>query len=192
MIWPPWKLRHREHAVVEDRVRALKSTGLSNLPFSAFARQPGVAGSRARRARPHRLDPAAALRRRPRRLRAQAAALPAAARRRAPDPPRPPPHAAPPGRLALGRRDRPSLQAPRRAARLTASRAPITTIAQPRDQRAITACHRRARRPHHRPPRPPERTPHRRPRARDTPLNNRSHRARTSNAHRDALPTNRG
>src|SRR3954451_23101479 len=31
------KLRHREHAVVEDRVRALKSTGLSNLPFSAFA-----------------------------------------------------------------------------------------------------------------------------------------------------------
>jgi hypothetical protein len=29
--------RHREHAIVEDRVRALKSTGLSNLPFSAFA-----------------------------------------------------------------------------------------------------------------------------------------------------------
>ncbi len=28
--------RHRAHAIVEDRVRALKSTGLSNLPFSAF------------------------------------------------------------------------------------------------------------------------------------------------------------
>jgi Transposase DDE domain group 1 len=31
------ELRHREHAIVEDRVRALKSTGLSNMPFSAFA-----------------------------------------------------------------------------------------------------------------------------------------------------------
>jgi hypothetical protein len=31
------EVRHRAHAVVEDRVRALKSTGLSNLPFSAFA-----------------------------------------------------------------------------------------------------------------------------------------------------------
>jgi hypothetical protein len=29
--------RHRAHAVVEDRIRELKSTGLSNLPFSAFA-----------------------------------------------------------------------------------------------------------------------------------------------------------
>lgn len=29
--------RHRAHAIVEDRVRALKSMGLSNLPFSAFA-----------------------------------------------------------------------------------------------------------------------------------------------------------
>jgi hypothetical protein len=29
--------RHRAHAIVEDRVRDLKSTGLSNLPFSAFA-----------------------------------------------------------------------------------------------------------------------------------------------------------
>jgi len=29
--------RHRAHAIVEDRVRALKSTGLGNLPFSAFA-----------------------------------------------------------------------------------------------------------------------------------------------------------
>jgi len=28
--------RHRAHAIVEDRVRDLKSTGLSNLPFSAF------------------------------------------------------------------------------------------------------------------------------------------------------------
>ena len=28
--------RHRAHAVVEDRVRTLKSTGLGNLPFSAF------------------------------------------------------------------------------------------------------------------------------------------------------------
>jgi Transposase DDE domain group 1 len=29
--------RHRAHAIVEDRVRELKSTGLSNLPFCAFA-----------------------------------------------------------------------------------------------------------------------------------------------------------
>jgi len=29
--------RHRAHAIVEDRVRDLKSTGLSNLPFSTFA-----------------------------------------------------------------------------------------------------------------------------------------------------------
>jgi Transposase DDE domain group 1 len=29
--------RHRAHAIVEDRVRELKSSGLSNLPFSAFA-----------------------------------------------------------------------------------------------------------------------------------------------------------
>jgi hypothetical protein len=29
--------RHRAHAIVEDRVRTLKSTGLGNLPFSAFA-----------------------------------------------------------------------------------------------------------------------------------------------------------
>jgi Transposase DDE domain group 1 len=29
--------RHRAHAIVEDRVRELKSAGLSNLPFSAFA-----------------------------------------------------------------------------------------------------------------------------------------------------------
>ncbi len=29
--------RHRAHAIVEDRVRALKSMGLGNLPFSAFA-----------------------------------------------------------------------------------------------------------------------------------------------------------
>src|SRR5688500_1017199 len=31
------ELRHREHDVVEDRVRALKNMGLQNLPFSAFA-----------------------------------------------------------------------------------------------------------------------------------------------------------
>ncbi len=29
--------RHRAHAIVEDRVRELKASGLSNLPFSAFA-----------------------------------------------------------------------------------------------------------------------------------------------------------
>jgi Transposase DDE domain group 1 len=29
--------RHRAHAIVEDRVRGLKSMGLANLPFSAFA-----------------------------------------------------------------------------------------------------------------------------------------------------------
>jgi hypothetical protein len=31
------EVRHRAHAIVEDRVRALKSMGLQNLPFSAFA-----------------------------------------------------------------------------------------------------------------------------------------------------------
>jgi Transposase DDE domain group 1 len=31
------EVRHREHAIVEDRVRALKSTGAANLPFSEFA-----------------------------------------------------------------------------------------------------------------------------------------------------------
>lgn len=31
------EVRHREHAIVEDRVRALKSTGAANLPFAAFA-----------------------------------------------------------------------------------------------------------------------------------------------------------
>jgi hypothetical protein len=31
------EVRHRAHAVVEDRVRALKSMGLQNLPFSDFA-----------------------------------------------------------------------------------------------------------------------------------------------------------
>src|SRR3954454_11985289 len=30
------EVRHRAHAIVEDRVRELKSSGLSNLPFSAF------------------------------------------------------------------------------------------------------------------------------------------------------------
>src|SRR4051812_49336853 len=113
--------RHRAHAIVEDRVRDLKSTGLSNLPCSAFKPQPGVAASRTGRPRFDRLDPTAALRRRARRLRAQATALPAAARRRAPDPPRPPAHAAPARRLALGRRHRERVQASRRAARLSAS-----------------------------------------------------------------------
>ena len=31
------EVRHREHAIVEDRVRTLKSTGAANLPFSEFA-----------------------------------------------------------------------------------------------------------------------------------------------------------
>jgi hypothetical protein len=31
------EVRHREHAIVEDRVRALKSSGAANLPFAAFA-----------------------------------------------------------------------------------------------------------------------------------------------------------
>jgi hypothetical protein len=33
---PALEVRHRAHAVVEDRVRALKSMGLANLPFSDF------------------------------------------------------------------------------------------------------------------------------------------------------------
>jgi hypothetical protein len=35
------EVRHRAHAIVEDRVRELKSMGLSNLPFSAFAANQG-------------------------------------------------------------------------------------------------------------------------------------------------------
>ena len=111
--------RHRAHAIVEDRVRGLKSTGLANLPFSAFAPNQAWLEAALGRPRPDRLDPAAALRRRARRLRTQAAALPAAARRRPPHPPRPPAHAAPARRLALGRRRREGVQAPRRAARLS-------------------------------------------------------------------------
>jgi hypothetical protein len=34
---PALEARHRAHAVVEDRVRALKSMGLANLPFADFA-----------------------------------------------------------------------------------------------------------------------------------------------------------
>jgi hypothetical protein len=34
---PALEARHRAHAVVEDRVRALKSIGLANLPFGRFA-----------------------------------------------------------------------------------------------------------------------------------------------------------
>lgn len=34
---PALEARHRAHAVVEDRIRALKSIGLANLPFSDFA-----------------------------------------------------------------------------------------------------------------------------------------------------------
>ena len=112
--------RHRAHAIVEDRVRGLKSTGLSNLPFSAFAPNQAWLEAALCAPRSDRLDAATALRRRARRLRTQAAALPAAARRRPPHPPRPPPHAAPARRLALGRGHREGVQAPRRAARLSA------------------------------------------------------------------------
>src|SRR4051794_6631109 len=98
--------RHRAHAIVEDRVRDLNSTGLSNLPCSAF--EPNQAWLQAALGRPRfdRLAPTAALRRGARRRRAKATALPAAPRRGAPAPPRPPAHTAPARRLALGRRHR--------------------------------------------------------------------------------------
>jgi hypothetical protein len=31
-------LRHRQHARIEDRIRAAKATGLANLPFDAWRR----------------------------------------------------------------------------------------------------------------------------------------------------------
>ena len=43
--------RHRAHAIVEDRVRELKSTGARQPAVLRLRRQPGVAGSRAGRAR---------------------------------------------------------------------------------------------------------------------------------------------
>src|SRR5918999_3235582 len=57
--------RHRAHAIVEDRVRELKSTGISNLPFSAFAaNQAWLEAALVAHDLSHRLDPAAAVRRR--------------------------------------------------------------------------------------------------------------------------------
>ena len=111
---------HRHHAVVEDRIRCGKDTGLANLPFRAF--QPNAAWLELvlMRAGPARLDAAAAARRRARPLRAEAAALPAPPRRRPAHPPRPPPPPAPAARLGLGRGAPPRVRA--------AARAPTSTV----------------------------------------------------------------
>src|SRR5271166_1830304 len=74
--------------------------------------------ARATGSRHHDLDPAADPRRRAQNRRTQAAALPHPSRRRTDHPPRPPQHPAPARRLALGRSDPQSVQAPRRPARL--------------------------------------------------------------------------
>ena len=80
----PLECRHRQHAHVEDRIRDDKDTGPGQVPVQRVRAERGVAGDRDARARPDRLDPSAAARRRARQSRAQAAALPAPARRRTP------------------------------------------------------------------------------------------------------------
>src|SRR3954470_6721185 len=95
--------RHRQRAHVEDRIRDDKD-GPCEVPVQGVRAQRAVAGDRAARARFDRLGPGAAARRRARQGRAQTAALPAPARRRSARIPRPARQAAPPTRLAMGRR----------------------------------------------------------------------------------------
>ncbi len=94
---------HRHHAVVEDRIRCGKQTGLENLPFRAFQANAAwlelVLIAQDLLVWTQRL----LLSGEPRPLRAETAALPAAARRRPAHPPRPPPAPASAARLGLGR-----------------------------------------------------------------------------------------
>ena len=117
---------HRQHAEVEDRVKTLKATGAAHLPFHAFTANAAwfelalTAHDIMVWTQLLTLDGEHAD------LRTQAAALPHPARRRADHPPRPTHHPAPARRLALGRSDPPSIQAPGRApsSRLSTQPAP--------------------------------------------------------------------
>ena len=53
---PDSEARHRLRARAEDRIRALKDSGLANLPLHDFAGEPGLARTRPARRRPARLD----------------------------------------------------------------------------------------------------------------------------------------
>ena len=155
MISPLWSCVIASTLSSKTAFAHSRAQAFQNLPFSAFAPNQAWLEATLVRARPDRLDPAAALRRRPRHLRTQAAA----ARRRTTHPTRASPHAAPPGRLALGRRDRPSVQAPRRDQRLIRSAHVPTTTDRPAARRARPTRAHRAR------PRPPAPTaPLQRPR----------------------------
>ena len=131
MIWPPWNSDTASTPSSKIASATLKSTGLSNLPFSAFA--PNQAWLEAALVA-HDLTVWTQLLLfdgdhpvcEPKRLRYRLLHVAGT-----PHPPRPPAHAAPAGRLALGRRHRPSVQAPRRAARLTARPSPTTTLSIP-------------------------------------------------------------
>jgi hypothetical protein len=96
---------HRQHAVVEDRVKTLKATGASYLPFHSFDDNAAWFEARPLRARRDGMDTAALPGGGAPHLRTQTTALPDPPRRRPPHPPRASPHASPPRRLALGRRD---------------------------------------------------------------------------------------
>ena len=96
--------RHRQRARVEDRIRDDKDTGLAEAPVQRVHAQRGLVRDRDARARPDRLDPDPAARRRARQSRTETAALPAAARRRPARVPRPPRDSCDLQHLALGRR----------------------------------------------------------------------------------------
>jgi DDE family transposase len=145
------EVRHRQHAEVEDRVKTLKQTGASFLPFHAF--QPNAAWFELALCAHDTIIWTQLLCLDAPDLRAQTAALPHPARRRPAHPPRPPPHAAPPRRLALGPRDSGRLRAARRATcpRLTARRRTPRRRARGRQPRPLPA------NSHNR---PPTRAPH--------------------------------
>ena len=135
----PARHRHRLPGGAPPRPRARrgphpagKDTGLAKLPFRDFAMNAVWLEIVADRPRPDRLDQGALPRRRARRLRAQAAALPAAARRRPARLPRPPSQAAPRPKLALGTRTRRRLRrASRRCHHQLADRFPTTRDPDP-------------------------------------------------------------
>jgi Transposase DDE domain group 1 len=118
--------RHRQHAHVEDRIRDDKDTGLAKFPFKEFQLKRGVAGDRAARARPDRLDPGAHARGRTGDGRAEANPLPALAPRRPARVLRTARQTPPAARLAVGRRARcrlPEAQTAPSRNRLTAAAA---------------------------------------------------------------------
>jgi hypothetical protein len=107
---------HRARASTEDRIRAAKQTGLENLPFRDFDHNAVWLELSLIAPRPDRLDPTARADGDLAICEPQDAALPTAAHRRPRRLPRPPLDPAPSTHLALGRRPRHGVRAPRRAA----------------------------------------------------------------------------